>query len=196
MSRPLCPRCRLPRSTCLCRWVRPTDNDLPLLVLQHPAEARQAKGSVRLLTLSLRRCRCEVGDDFAPDQLAAWLGDDGDSLLLFPAAPLDARAPDVDSVTTALPRPKQLVLLDGTWRQAGGLLRNHAALQALPRWAVTAPPPSRYAIRRAPRPQQQRSTLEAACLALGALEGRPAHYDPLLSAFSAWVAEVAGRAGR
>ena len=48
-------------------------------------------------------------------------------------------------------------------------------------------------IRRAQQPGQ-RSTLEAACTALGLLEGRPAHYAPLLDAFSGWVAQVAARA--
>lgn len=85
------------------------------------------------------------------------------------------------------------MLLDGTWRQARGLLRSHPALQALPRWALPDLAPPRYSIRRAQQPGQ-RSTLEAACTALGLLEGRPAHYAPLLDAFSGWVSQVAARA--
>jgi DTW domain-containing protein YfiP len=84
----------------------------------------------------------------------------------------------------------RLVLLDGTWRKTRKLLHANPLLQALPRWPLPAPPPSRYTIRRAQRPGQ-RSTLEAACLALGHLEGEPARYLPLLSAFDGWVAEQA-----
>jgi DTW domain-containing protein len=186
--RPLCPRCQRPLPACLCAWVRPTANRLPVLVLQHPQEAAQAKGSVRLLGLSLQACTVQVGDAFDPAALAAWLGPPGASLLLYPDAPGVAQAPG-----GPLPIPARLVLLDGTWRQARGLLRSHLALQTLPRWALPDLAPPRYSIRRARQPAQ-RSTLEAACAALGLLEGRPAHYAPLLDAFSGWVAQVAARA--
>ena len=69
---------------------------------------------------------------------------------------------------------------------------DHPLLQTLPRWALPTPPPSRYRVRRAHRPEQ-RSTLEAACLALGALEGEPTRYAPLLAAFDGWVDSLAAR---
>ena len=53
VPRLVCARCQLPMTACLCRWVTPTDNRVPVLVLQHPAEAQQTKGSARLLGLSL-----------------------------------------------------------------------------------------------------------------------------------------------
>lgn len=192
--RPCCVRCQRPLAACLCAWAVPTANRVPVLVLQHPQEALQAKNSVRLLRLSLTACRVELGTLFAPDALAAWLGT-GPNLLLFPAdAPSAPVACDAASrAAPALPCPAQLVLLDGTWRQARALLRDNPLLQRLPRQPLTDPPPSRYAIRRAQRPGQ-RSTLEAACLALGGLEDRPAHYAPLLDGFGAWVAAEQARA--
>ena len=212
--RPLCPRCQLPLRACLCAWLRPTANRLPLLVLQHPQEAGHAKGSLRLLRLSLAACTVQVGDAFEPAALAGWLGTTGSSVLIYPDPPqppdpstqpkpapardaLQATGapPTVDATSTALPCPARLVLLDGTWRQARALLRQHRQLQQLPRWALPAPAPSRYAIRRAQQPAQ-RSTLEAACAALGVLEGRPAFYAPLLDAFSAWVATLQAQAQR
>lgn len=203
--RPACPRCHLPLATCLCRWVVPTANRCAVLVLQHPDEATQAKGSARLLGLSLQHLRCVVATQLDDAVLDDCLGRPGHSLLLFPAEAAAAGRPDgsadgpwaepCDAVDPR-PMPGQLVLLDGTWRQARQMLRAHPRLQALPRLAMADPPPSRYAIRRAQRPQHQRSTLEAACLALGRLEGRPGYYAPLLAAFSGWVAEVAARAGR
>ena len=65
-------------------------------------------------------------------------------------------------------------------------------MQALPRWPPPAPPPPRYAIRKARRPEQ-RSTLEAACLALATLEGGGEAYAPLLAGFDGWVAALAAR---
>lgn len=188
--RPLCPRCQRPLRACLCQWVVPTLNRLPLLVLQHPQEATHAKGTVRLLRLCLAQCQVEVGERFDAAALGGWLGARGSSVLLFPDAP-GATGAAGQQGPAALPQPVQrLVLLDGTWRQARRLLQANPLLQALPRCALQTPPPSRYAIRRAQRPEQ-RSSLEAACLALGALEARPAHYAPLLAAFSAWVASPA-----
>ena len=200
--RPLCPRCQHPLRACLCAWVRPTANRLPLLVLQHPQETSHAKGSLRLLRLGLAACTVQVGEAFEPTVLAGWLGPPGSSMLLYPDAPGAHAAGDAPGASSAastlpaaLPCPERLVLLDGTWRQARALLRQHRQLQQLPRWALPAPAPSRYAIRRAQQPAQ-RSTLEAACAALGVLEGRPAFYAPLLDAFSAWVATLQAQAQR
>lgn len=179
--RPVCPRCQLPLRSCLCAWVRPLHNRVPLLVLQHPAEAAQAKNSLRLLRLSLSACRCEVTEQLDAALLAAWLGPH--AVLLYPG-PASTHAPPLPA------EPGPLVLLDGTWRQTRRLLALNPALQALPRCPLPAMPPPRYLIRKAQRPEH-RSTLEAAVLALGALEGRADHYAPLLQAFEGWVAAQA-----
>ena len=195
-----------------------------MLVLQHPAEQAQAKGSVRLLQLSLQPCQVEVGEYFDPVALARWLAaPSGGSAAANPApapapappstatparAPLTARAatrslllypvrpgdPTAAALTLPLADPAgwRLVLLDGTWRQTRQLLRLNPLLQSLPRWALPAPPPSRYAIRRAQRPEQ-RSTLEAVCLALATLQGDAERFAPLLAAFDGWVAAELAR---
>ena len=172
--RPTCARCQRPLRTCLCTWICPTDNRVPVLLLQHPLEATQSKGSAALLRLSLRHCQRETGEAFDPVSLASWLG--ASAALVYPD-PGASQAPAL---------PLRLVLLDGTWRKTRKLLHLNPLLLQLPRIALAAPPPPLYTIRRAHRPQQ-RSTLEAACLALGAIEGRPAHYAPLLQAFDGWV---------
>lgn len=160
--------------TCLCRWIHPTENRTPLLLLQHPQESAHAKGSARLLQLSLRHCQVEAAEVFDPELLASWLG--AGAVLLYPGAgPSDLPA-----------QPQRLVVLDGTWRQTRKLLHLHPLLQQLPRIGLAAPPPSRYLIRKARHPHH-RSTLEAACHALGAIESQPMHYAPLLQSFDAWV---------
>jgi DTW domain-containing protein YfiP len=200
-QRPTCPRCRRPQASCLCRWITPTDNQVSLLILQHPREQHQAKGSARLLQLSLGRCEVALGEAFDPAALAGWLAaptaaGSAHNLLLYPDPP-GSVAPTGPAVQTGTPlaRPTawRLVLLDGTWRQSRRLLQANPLLRALPRWALPSLPPSRYRIRRAQRPEQ-RSSLEAACLALAALEGEAARYAPLLAAFDDWVASVAARA--
>ena len=202
LPRPICPRCQRPQRGCLCHWITATDNRVALLILQHPLEQPQAKGSARLLGLSLRQCQVEVGDVFDAAALAAWLQAPAAGaqrplrpLLLYPDA-ADGREPSagpaLPSTPLADPGGWRLVLIDGTWRQSRQLLRANPALQQLPRWPLPAPAASRYAIRKAQRPEQ-RSTLEAACAALTLLECRPERYTPLLAAFDGWVAEQASR---
>ena len=181
-QRPLCARCQRPLRACLCRWVTPTVNGVPLRVLQHPLEQGHAKGSLPLLRLSLSDCRVDIAEVFSADQQARW--QQPGTWLLYP------RAAAGEEALPASGDVRQLVLLDGTWRKTRKLLHLNPMLKTLPRFALPAPPPSRYAIRKAQRPDQ-RSTLEAACLALGALEQRPAHYAPLLQAFTHWVSAQA-----
>lgn len=194
-KRPLCSHCGLPCSSCLCGWIRPTDNPLPVLILQHPQESTQAKGSVRLLRLSLSFCRCEVGDVFEPDRLAQWLTQSPrfgavSSVLVYPA-PV-GRVTEPVPVNSEKAPTRQLVLLDGTWRQSRQLLQRNPALQALPRMPLMGPPPGRYLLRKAQR-SEHRSSLEAACTALATLDPQAGRYAALLSAFDGWVAQCLAR---
>lgn len=197
--RPLCARCQRPLTTCLCAFVAPIDNPVEVLVLQHPLEQQQAKGTAVLLTLSLQHSRRVVGERFDPERLQALLfgaaSRDGAAiqpLLLYPA---DARP----SGQPAAPLPSRpvhptsrlrLVLLDGTWRKSRKMLALNPMLQSLPRLSLSEPPPSRYAVRRAEQ-RQQRSTLEATLLALQQLDGDAARYAPLWAGFDAMVARLA-----
>ena len=202
-TRPTCPRCARPLAGCLCRWITPTANQVSLLVLQHPMEVGQAKGSARLLQLSLRCCQMEAGETFDARALAGWLQaptatGPARSLLLYPPSPHSPPSPSFPAAMTlpgSAAAAVRLVLLDGTWRKTRKMLALNPVLQALPRWALAAPPPSRYTIRQAQAPDQ-RSTLEAACLALGELESHAERYAPLLAAFDGWVAAHAALAQR
>jgi DTW domain-containing protein YfiP len=158
-------------------------------VLQHPDEAREAKGSVRLMRLSLASCRVAVGEVFDPETLRQLLdGDVTRVALLYPAGSAEAmpRAPPAV--------PARLVVLDGTWRKSLRMLHANPLLQTLPRWPVAAPHEPRYrALRKARRPTQL-SSLEATCAALSDIESAPLRYAPLLDAFDRFIADRAARA--
>ena len=190
--RAACPRCARPAATCLCALAAPTPNALPVLVLQHPREAREAKGSARLLALSLARCRVEIGERFDDARLHALLHAEGRrSVLLYPVVELVPAPASIDGAP-----PTQLVVLDGTWRKCLRMLLAHPLLQALPRQRLRSPPDSAYrSLRKAPRAGLL-STLEATALALGELEQAPARYDALRRAFAAFVADGAARQTR
>lgn len=197
--RPTCRHCCRPRRTCLCAWVRPTANRVRVLILQHPLEAGQSKGSALLLHRSLAHAQLEVGEQFDEAALQQWLGPPGQAVLLYPATPqtepssLDVAeatvirhfAPSASTDLTQL----CLVVLDATWRKSRKLLHCNPLLGTLPRLSLQAPPTSLYApLRKAQQPQHQRSTLEATALALQQLEGDAGRYQPLLAAFEGFVA--------
>ena len=191
LRRARCERCGLPAPTCICGLVARVDNEVEVLVLQHPREAAEAKGSARLLGLALARCRVVVGEVFEPAALLELLGGDvSGNALLYPG----------DSQETAelsfFPRLRRLVVLDGTWRKSLRMLHANPLLQSLPRWSVAPDAPARYAELRKARLPGQLSTLEATCAALAQLEQAPARYQPLLAAFENFVAQGAARAGR
>ncbi len=197
-ARPVCASCQRPQSHCICRWIRPLENQVELLLLQHPLEQHQAKGTAGLLLLSLSRHHCLVGEQFDPALLAQALAKPDSSfvnLLLYPddAGVLPKAKAALALAADALARPERLrlVVLDATWRKSRKMLHLNPLLQALPRLALQQPPASRYTIRRAQKTHQL-STLEATVLALQQLEGaaREASYAPLLTAFDGFVVQL------
>jgi DTW domain-containing protein len=200
MTRPTCAVCLRAQSTCICQWTTPTAHSVEVLILQHPMEVHNAKGSARLLHLSLPHSRMETGEVFETAALQAWLtapwpphsSQPGDTqslpkhaVLLYPESPAgDAPGP------AALHDPSQLrlIVLDGTWRKSRKMLYLNPLLQQLPRLVLQGIPASRYRIRTAHKPDQL-STLEATCAALGQLEGSATPFLPLLAAFDGFVAQ-------
>lgn len=68
------------------------------------------------------------------------------------------------------------------------MLYLNAQLQRLPRLPLRDTPASHYLIRKAHAPDQL-STLEATSYALMQLEGNPARFVPLITAFDGFVAQ-------
>jgi DTW domain-containing protein YfiP len=193
-KRALCARCTRPQSACICRWARPVASRVHLLILQHPMEVNNAKGSARLLHLSVANCALAVGEAFEPAALAALLHAGGRTpILLYPDTADLAGAPLAPSLLAA-PDALRLVVLDGTWRKSRKMLYQNPLLHRLPRLPLTQMPASHYLIRKAHAPDQL-STLEASCHALGQLDGA-ADVQPVLDAFDDFVATFQATGGR
>jgi DTW domain-containing protein YfiP len=163
-----------------------------LLILQHPLEVANAKGTARLLHLCLPGSVMATGEAFDAASLDALLCADGrNPLLLFPETPDEKSLgipPPPHPAGELVPSATRLVVLDGTWRKSRKMLYLNPALQALPRLALRDVPASQYRIRKAHLPDQL-STLEAAALALEQLEGKPGHCAPLFAAFEHFLAQ-------
>jgi DTW domain-containing protein YfiP len=196
--RATCATCLRPQSTCICAWVAPLDTRAEVLILQHPLEVSSAKGSARLLHLSLPGSAMLTGEVFDPRQLSGLLHDGGRMpLLLYPDAVERADAivpppPPLDPAILMAPSALRLVVLDGTWRKSRKMLYLNPLLHSLPRLALQDMPPSRYRIRKA-HAADQLSTLEAACYALMRIEGGQKKIQRLLDAFDGFVAAQAAR---
>lgn len=187
-----------PQRTCICRWCTPTAHAVEVLILQHPLEVDHAKGSARLLHLSLPGSRLVVGEVFDEQVLQALLHSPftpgaprRHAILLYPDTPEGAgmAQPAIQAdVPWTEPEKLRLVVLDGTWRKSRKMLYANPVLQSLPRLALSDAPASQYLIRRA-HGAHQLSTLEATCHALMQLERDSDRYVPLLNAFNGFVAQ-------
>ncbi len=170
----------------------PTLHDTEVLILQHPMEVLQAKGSARLLHLSLKGSKMLTGEVFGAALDTALQGprcnlllypefrDDTDPGLPPPIPPVAAWPDRTDML--------RLVVLDGTWRKSRKMLPLNPQLQRMRRLSLDAVPASRYRIRKAHRAHQL-STLEATCVALAQLEGNDFAMQPLLEAFDGFVGQ-------
>jgi DTW domain-containing protein YfiP len=162
-----------------------------VLILQHPLEVNNPKGSARLLHLCLPGSQLLVGETFAESQLQTLLAGKNNLLLypdtLEPVAGI-AAPPAFDPASTLPLDRLRLVVLDGTWRKSRKMLYQNRLLQLMPRLALRATPPSHYLIRKAHAPDQL-STLEATCYALMQLSNEEQRLRPLIAAFDGFVAQ-------
>lgn len=164
-------------------------------------EVANAKGSARLLQLSVNHGAIVVGERFASDALHALLEQGGlTPLLLYPHLPGErdlgvAAPPALNPAVLADPHRLRLVIIDGTWRKSRKMLYQNAGLQHLPRLTLDAVPASHYVIRKA-HASHQLSTLEAACQALGQLHHDHSRFAPLLSAFDQFVQRFQATEGK
>jgi DTW domain-containing protein YfiP len=190
-----CAVCLRPQQTCICQWVAPVEHDVEVLILQHPMEVTNAKGSARLLHLSLPGSKLIVGEAFAAAELQQLLAGKT-NVLLYPDTAADQSLgipspPAFDPAWQDQPSSLRLVVLDGTWRKSRKMLYLNPLLQQLPRLPLRNTPPSHYLIRKAHAPDQL-STLEASCYALMQLENDSTRYHPLIAAFDGFVAQQSG----
>jgi DTW domain-containing protein YfiP len=165
LARAICQRCSRPSSVCLCRDLIEIDTCTPIVILQHPRESSVPIGTARLAELAFKSAERHVGVRFSECRPVRDALSDAQAppILLFPGdgARDLAQEPPLGPVT--------LVVIDGTWSQAGKILKQNPELSRLPRYALDPQTPSRYRIRREPA-RHCMSTIEAIVGALRVLE--------------------------
>ncbi len=187
-----CLRCRRPRRACWCEHLRPVESATRACILQHVRERKVAIGTARMAHLSLPNSELHLGVCFEEHQRVRELAAEPGTALLFPGEGA------LDPAALRGRPPTTVIVVDGTWSQARKVIKKNPFLQALPRLAFRPDRPSNYRIRAEPSAECV-STIEALVHLLGALEGAPERYRPILEAFDRMIdlqiSEQQGRAG-
>ncbi|MDP2340103.1 MAG: tRNA-uridine aminocarboxypropyltransferase [Deltaproteobacteria bacterium] len=163
---PRCPRCFMKPALCLCAVLHARATRHHVRVIVHEIELQKSTNSGRLLPLLLQNAELvPYGNEDTPLPPAPWPTSTR-PVVIFPleGAPLLSELVDDD------PRPRTLLMLDGTWHQANRLrkrfLTAHVQFARLP----VDVRPSTYQLRQG-HFAGSLSTLEATARALAILEG-------------------------
>ncbi len=169
MSR-YCEHCGRALKACLCGFVTEVTSSVEVIILQHPSEVNQAKGTAKLIELSMPNSKVFVGEDFSEHQELNQLlaADNALNLLLFPSdTSIDIAKPERTDFEKV-----RLILLDGTWKKAFKMFQLSSNLHHLSQVHLPADLEGRYTIRKAPR-DNALSTVEAAYHAITILDKEP-----------------------
>ncbi len=197
-----CPNCWKAVYLCVCAQRPSLETRLGFLILQHPREAKNPKGSARLLSLALAHSSVHrVGLSWRSlnhalgtktENPAEWavlyLGTQKDSKAHNPQLPFEIR----DRKGRVLPKAslKGIVLLDGNWKQSKTLWWRNPWLLKLNRLLLNPTMTSRYGtLRKQPRGNCL-STLEAGAESLAAV-GENEAAQALITYFESFL-EVLG----
>ena len=178
MARNLCLTCQRPLNACICAFIDNINNKTPVLVLQHPSEVQQSKGTVALLQRSLNSCQVIVGEDFSDNVELNRLLQHYQALLLYPSEKsqvitlTDSHNHSPLSTSRCHEKSQLLIIIDGTWKKAYKMLmlsRNLHTLThiCLPDFLANN---GQYLIRKVAK-KKALSSLEATCYALALLDG-------------------------
>jgi len=186
MARVKCSQCLRPEKACICHFKALTKNNVPVVILQHPLEVEQSKGTVTLLAQSLTDCTVIVGEDFSSNEiLNRILRDFGErAYLLYPHE--QAKAIEVivnqQGSNDEIFNNTCLILLDATWKKAYKMYMESTNLHTIEKLKLPAGIISHYEIRKTKK-NNAFSTLEACCHALALLESAPKKYQPIMNNF-------------
>ena len=199
---PECPQCGKPMPLCICDSIAPIDNRVELLILQHPQEQDRALGTARLTALQLKKSTLKIGLSWPSLSKALGRTVDPQRWAILYLGSVKLAELETDRELVAVDRKGGLedgqrgilkdiegvVLLDGTWSQAKALWWRNAWMLKCRRIILGPQRPSLYGrLRKEPRADGL-STIEAAGMTLGRLEGRAEIETALTDTFTRLLA--------
>jgi len=186
-KRARCPRCERALVACFCHCITPLNNALSVVILQHPSEVKHAKGTAKIVELTLTNCELIIGEDFANDETFNQIINRKKSILLYPnddAITPKELAEQVSKESSLALSDYQLIVIDGSWKKAYKIFCLNPVLATLPCIGIDVINQSNYRIRKSSRADSL-STLEAIHSLLTTLEGD--NFSSLLATFETMV---------
>lgn len=183
-----CLKCGKAQKACICSWISNIETSVQLIILQHPTEVNRAKGTAKILTLSLANSVCLVGEDFSNHvQLNQLLAEKNTlNFVLFPSDGAEVVTSELVTKMKANAHTKvRILLLDGTWKKAFKMYQLSGNLHGLPNICLPQDISGNYKIRKAPK-ENSLSTVEAGYQVLKIMEPNT-NFEPLVFAFNAMV---------
>lgn len=161
-----CEVCRMHLERCICAAIPRLELRTKLALVIHAKEVKRTSNTGLLAAHALMNSQVFVRG-LAPLDLSSALTPDYRSLLFYPC---DEAIELTREFVAADPRPIQLMVPDGNWRQASKVAIRHPELAPLPRVKISALNTAVHHLRREHTPEGM-STLEAIARALRVIEG-------------------------
>ena len=163
-----CGICATSRSACLCDAVPRIDLRTKVCLVIHHRELSRSSNTGLLALRALVNSEIRIrGEGRETLDLKDLITPQYRTFLFYPsgdAAELDG------ALVMREPTPIQLLVPDGTWRQARKIHSRHPELRDLPRVKISTPHDSTFQLRAQSKPERM-ATLQAIAQALGIIEG-------------------------
>ena len=167
-SKQRCSLCGASLTLCMCAEVPRLDLRTKIALVIHHRELSRSSNTGLLALQSLVNSEVRIrGESREALDLSDLLSPRYRTLLFYPSA--DALELDRELVCRDS-RPIQLIVPDGTWRQARKIHSRHPELRNIPRVKISAPNRGTFQLRAQSRPERM-ATLQAIACALRIIEG-------------------------
>lgn len=163
-----CLRCYLHKDRCICHLIPRLELKTKITLVIHHRELKLNTNTGRLALAALPNSEMRVrGKERTPLDLSDLLDPSYHTLLFYPSPDAVELGPQV---LESIERPIQLIVPDGSWRQASKVHYRHPELANVPRVMISTPNNYPFFMRRETT-EHGMATLQAVAKALGIIEG-------------------------
>lgn len=160
--RAYCNQCQYPEITCICDDITEVRSPVDVIIIQHRKEHSHAKNTARLVSMVLENARVVFVDDEHAMTALTQQYHAKNTALIYPHADSTPIESTPGERATAL---EALILIDGSWKQAYGMVKSFPWLETLQMFHFEKAPKSNYRIRHTSI-ENALSTLEATAYSL------------------------------
>ena len=163
-----CPRCKVNIEFCFCAALEKVETKTAVDVIMHFKELNLTSNTANLIELSFNQAKVHVrGLENNRLDVSTIFRAGYTPIYLFP---LENSRPLTREAILELNQPIQLIMPDGSWRQARKVIDREKILQTIPCFSLRDMPPTQYKLRREHFADGM-STFEACYYALCIIEG-------------------------